>query len=464
MQQYDLVVIGAGPAGEKAALEAAFHGATVAVVERGPRPGGASVITGTIPSKAIRETVQYINSLYTQGLTGVEVRLERKITIQELMYRKNHVEARRVDSIKKAYRDAAVDYIQGEARFVDTHELLVAENGAEDICHLHGKKIVIAVGTRPYQPPDLKFDGRKILDSDTILTLEHIPRSILIYGGGVIGCEYTSIFSKMGSRVTLIDPRGRLLDFLDKDISTALAYLMQDTGVTLKMGEEYTAVEADDKQVHMKLKSGKKIGAECLLFANGRTGNADKLDIAKAGLQMDSRNKIAVNEHYQTSQPHIYAVGDIIGFPSLASTANEQGRLAATHAITGRDMSGFGKVFPIGIYTIPEVAMIGKTEDELTAANVPYEIGVCRYKELARGDIIGDHDGMLKLIVHQETKKLLGVHILGPSATEIIHIGQAVLHFDGTLDYFLNEVFNFPTLSSAYKVAARDCMTRLEED
>ncbi|MGH7142960.1 MAG: Si-specific NAD(P)(+) transhydrogenase [Planctomycetota bacterium] len=464
MQQYDLCVIGAGPAGEKAALQAARHGASVAVIEKGKHPGGASVITGTIPSKSIRETVQYINSLYSQGLTGVEVHLNKKITIQELMYRKNIVEARRIEDIKRGYREAAIDYIQGEARFISPHELLVRQDGDEDTCHIHAKKIIIAVGTRPYRPADLPFDGKRVLDSDTILTMEHIPKSILIYGGGVIGCEYCSIFSKMGSRVHLIDPRGRLLDFLDHDISTALQYLMQESGVTLKLGEQYASVEVGEKLVHLHLKSGKKVGAEVMLFANGRTGNADLVDVEKAGLKMDSRNKLQVNDHYQTSVEHIYAVGDVIGFPSLASTSNEQGRLAADHAVTGRDVSGFGKVFPIGIYTIPEVAMIGKTEDELTAAGVPYEIGVCRYKELARGDIIGDHDGILKMIFHQDTRELLGVHILGPNATEIIHIGQAVMYYKGKLEYFCNEVFNFPTLSSAYKVAARDCLSRLELD
>ncbi|PCI23898.1 MAG: Si-specific NAD(P)(+) transhydrogenase [SAR324 cluster bacterium] len=459
--QFDIVVIGAGPAGEKAALEAARLGASVAVIEKGGRPGGASVISGTLPSKSLWETVRYVDSISNKEISGFDINLNRKVSIKQLMHRSKVVMEKRVDDILRNYQQAGVHYIHGEAKFLDTKRLVVEAADTGQAVEVEAEKIIIAVGTRPYHPPDVGFDGKYVLDSDTILNLDEIPKDIAIYGGGVIGCEYASIFSKLGTRVYLIDPRGTLLDFIDHELSLSLAYFMQSEGVVLRLGEQYESIQLRNGKVQIKLNSGRMINASRLLYANGRQGTADLLDLEKCGLTMNSRNQLDVNHNYQTAVPNIYSVGDIIGFPSLVSVSNEEGRMAARHAIQGKEMTRVGGEMPTGIYTLPEIAGIGPTEKQLMEDKVCFEVGVCQFRDLARGLIMGEKGGMLKLLFHCETHELLGVHILGSGATELIHIGQAVMHFKGKIEYFLDAVFNFPTLSSAYKVAARDGLSRL---
>lgn len=459
---YDIAIIGSGPAGEKAALEAAELGARVVVIEKGMRPGGASVITGTIPSKSLRETVKYVESISHSELSGVDFQLGRKITIPELMHRKNSVVAERVDDILDTYKERGIDYVFGKARFKTPHKLSVDCTGSDQVVSIKAEKFIIAVGTNPYHPPDVQFDDRYILDSDTILGLDRIPESLAIIGGGVIGCEYASIFCRLGTQVFLIDMRGALLDFCDHDISEAVAYQMREDGIVLCLGCKYEKVEVVDDWVHVTLDSGDVIKASALLFANGRQGMADQLGLEVCGLEINSRNQLEVDQNYRTKVPHIYAIGDVIGFPSLVSVSNEEGRMAARSAVLGETTRRVGSDIPFGIYTIPEISMIGPTEKELIEQGIPYEVGLCRFKNLARGLIIGDRKGLVKLLFHRETRHLLAVHMFGQLASELIHVAQAVIHYNGKIDYFVEKVFNFPTLSSALKVAARNGVSKLK--
>lgn len=453
---YDIAVIGSGPAGEKAANEAAYLGASVVIIEKGYRPGGASVITGTIPSKSLRETVKYVESLTTGNMSGLEISINRQITIPELMHRKNNVVSTRVDDILETYKGRGIDYIFGKARFVNPEELEITCTESSDTISVKARKFIVAVGTNPYHPPDIEFDGKYLLDSDTVLLLDKIPDSMAIIGGGVIGSEYASIFTRLGTKVYVIEARGALLDFVDHDISEALGRQMQEDGVVLCLGCKYEKVSVQDEKVIVNLDSGQVVEASCLLFANGRQGMADELNLEVCGLEINRRNQLEVNNNYQTKVPHIYAVGDVIGFPSLVSVSNEEGRMAARHAVKGEETHRVGSDIPFGIYTIPEISMIGPTEKALQKANIPYGVGICDFKNLARGLIIGDRKGMLKLLFHKETHELLGVHMFGQLAAELIHIAQAVITFKGKVEYFLDNVFNFPTLSSAFKVAARN--------
>jgi NAD(P) transhydrogenase len=451
---YDIAVIGSGPAGEKAALEAAALGAKVVVVEKGIRPGGASVITGTIPSKSLRETVKHVELLSGGDISGIDVKPHRKLTIPELMNHKNNVISERVEDIVETYEKKGVKYIFGKARFQTPNELFIG-------C-TENTEFIIAVGTNPYHPAGIEFDGKYILDSDSILQLDEIPESLAIIGGGVIGCEYASIFCRLGTRVTLIDPQGALLSFIDHDISEALASQMREDGINLCLGCSHTGIKVENDEVVVELDSGDSVHAAALLFANGRQGMADELNVEVCGLEINKRNQLEVNDNYQTKAPHIYAVGDVIGFPSLVSVSNEEGRMAARNAVLGEATKRVGSDIPYGIYTIPEISMIGPTEKELIKQNIPYGIGVCHFKDLARGLIIGDRKGMVKLLFNKETHELLSVHMFGKSAAELIHIAQAVIHFKGKIDYFLDNVFNFPTLSSSFKVAARQGLSKLE--
>lgn len=462
-KKFDIVVIGSGPAGEKAAIEAASLGAKVAVIEKKYKPGGASVLTGTLPSKSLRETVQYVNSLADKHISGVNVGLNRKLTVSELMHRKKVVVEKRVNYIMNAYHNANITYLHGKGSFVSDHEVKVDFINKEESCIVYGDKIVVAVGTNPYHPEEIEFDGNCILDADTILGLENIPEELAIYGGGVIGCEYASIFSKLGTKVTLIDPKGRLLDFIDHDLTDVLLKLLKSYDIQFKLGETYKQMEVVDGKVRVELSSGEVVEFAKLLFANGRQGLADHLNVEKCGLTINSRNQFEVNGNYQTAKEHIYAVGDIIGFPSLVSVSNEEGRLAARHAVLGENVSRIGGDIPYGIYTIPEMATIGFSEQQLKAENKPYEVGICHFNQLARGYIIGEQSGMLKLIFDPETRLILGAHILGQSASELVHIAQVVIKLNGTIDYFVDTVFNFPTLSLAFKVAAKDGLCRMGE-
>ncbi len=459
---YDVAVLGSGPAGEKAALEAAYLGAKVVVIEKGIRPGGASVITGTIPSKSLRETVKYIESVSHNDLSGVNLKLDHKITIPELMHRKNSVVTVRVGDILDSYKERGIDYVFGKARFISANEISVDHAESGEVVTVKADKFIIAVGTNPYHPPDIQFDDRYVLDSDTILKLDRIPESLAIIGGGVIGCEYASIFSRLGTQVFLIDPRGTLLDFIDTDISDALARQMESDGIELCLACQYSAVEIKNEMVNIRLDTDKVIKASALLFANGRQGMADELNLEACGLEINRRNQLDVNDNYQTKIPHIYAIGDVIGFPSLVSVSNEEGRMAARSAVLGEKTRRVGSDIPYGIYTIPEISMIGPTEKQLIENQIPYGVGICKFEDLARGLIIGDRKGLLKLLFHKESHELLAVHMYGQSASELIHIGQAVIYFKGKIEYFRDRVFNFPTLSAAYKVAARHGLMQLK--
>jgi NAD(P) transhydrogenase len=457
---YDIAIIGSGPAGEKAALEAASLKASVIVIEKGYDPGGASVITGTIPSKSLRETVQDLNAIKQSELSGIDTHYNKKITINELMHRKKAVVSNRVNFIFKKYLENSIDYLNGTASFENCNTLNVTKNDGSFIS-IRARKFIIAVGTRPYHPPNVDFDNKYILDSDSVLSLNYIPEEMAVFGGGVIGSEYAFIFAKLGTKVHLIDPRGKILDFIDDQISTTLVQLMEQCGIKLHLGCPFKTIQQSDDQVHITFKNDKTLSVPVLLYANGRQGLAEDLNLESCGIKLNSRSQLDVNQNYQTTIEHIYGAGDIIGFPSLVSVSNEEGRLAARHAILNEDVSRIGADIPSAIYTIPEIANIGLTEKVLQNQEIPYETGVCYFKDLARGYIIGEKVGLLKLIFQRETRELLAVHILGQNAAELVHIGQVVINMKGKIDYFVDTVFNFPTLSSAYKVAAKDGLRKL---
>ncbi len=463
--EYDLLVIGSGPAGQRAAIQGAKLSKRVGIVERKSVLGGVCINTGTIPSKTLREAVLHLSGYRERGLYGASYSVKQRITMEDLHFRTQHVIQHELDVTRHQLMRNDVELLLAEATFVDANTVrlnYVDGHGYRDVT---AGAIVIATGTSATKDAHISFDNRHILISDDILDLEHLPRTLTVVGAGVIGIEYACIFSTLGVRVTVIDKRRRLLPFVDSEVTDALAYHMRSSRVTLRLGEEVKGFEVvEDAQgntrVHTHLTSGKHIVAESALHSIGRTGATGKLNLPAAGLTADDRGRITVNDRYQTDVPNIYAVGDVIGFPSLASTSMEQGRLAACHAF-GVESRSKPSLFPYGIYTIPEISMVGRTEEELTNEGIPYEVGKAQYREIARGQIIGDTTGMLKLIFHMETRELLGVHIIGEGASELIHIGQAVMAFGGTLDYFVNTVFNYPTLAECYKTAAFDGINRL---
>ena len=463
-RDYDLVVIGSGPAGHSAAIQATKVGKRVAMIEREGVVGGASVNTGTIPSKTLREAVMHLSGYNQRGIYGQDYRVKKKIVMDDLLHRTDHVISREIAVAHHQLMRNSVEVISATGSFVDPHTLRLndlATGGDRDITADH---IVIAVGTVCSLDPNIPFDGERIFVSDDLLKLKTLPKRLAVIGAGVIGSEYATIFAALGVRVTIIDKRKRLLDFLDWEITDALTHHMRENRVTLRLGEEVSGVEPydDDQGAHVRIKlaSGKQVISEKTLYAIGRTGATDALNLAAAEIEVDSRSRISVNKNYQTNQDHIYAVGDVIGFPSLAATSMEQGRLASCHAF-GVPAHSVPELFPFGIYTIPEISVVGKNEQQLTSDGVPYEVGKASYKEIARGQIIGDRTGLLKLIFHTETRKLLGVSIIGEGATELIHIGQAVLSYNGDIDYFVDTVFNYPTLAECYKTAALDGINRL---
>ncbi len=456
---YDLIVIGSGPAGQKAALAAAKHRFRVALIEQRQVVGGACLHTGTIPSKTLREAVLYFTGHRLHGVYGSAYRVKERITVEDLTFRIQHVIRHELDIISAQMLRNGIDMYHGVARFESPHVLLV--EGPHTITKLQGKKFVLAVGSKPARPAHIPFTPGRIIDSDGLLQLPMVPRTMVVVGAGIIGCEYGSIFATLGTEVTLVDRRTQLLEFLDRELVEALTFYMRGENITLRLGESVARVFIDERdRIITELESGKRIVSETLLFSIGRQGATDELNLAGAGLQPDDRGRLKVNDHYQTEVEHIYAAGDVIGFPSLASTSMEQGRLAASYAleIPAQD---FSTLSPIGIYTIPEMSMVGETEESLTRAHVPYEAGIARYEEIAKSHIIGDDSGMLKLLFHRDTLALLGVHAIGDRASEIIHIGQAVMAFEGCIDYFINTVFNYPTLAEAYKIAAFDGMNKL---
>ena len=457
--KYDLIVIGSGPSGQRAAVAAAKMSKRVVVVEARSFVGGACVNTGTIPSKTMREAVLHLSGYNYRALYGINYRVKEKITMADLAFRVQAVVKTEVDVTDSQLSRNGIDVVHGVARFLDSRQVRV--EGPQADTTLEADRIIIAVGTRPATSPHVPINGRTIVNSDQILDLPELPRSLVVVGGGVVGVEYTCMFAVLGVRVTLIEKRDRLLEFADREIVEALSYHLRDNRVTLRQGEEVESVEElPDSTVVANLQSKKKVSGDALLYAVGRQGATDNLNLAAAGIEADNRGRIPVDEHYQTKVEHLYAVGDVVGFPSLASVSMEQGRIAAADAF-GCSATSNPSFYPYGIYTIPEISFIGKSEEQLTDEDVPYEVGMAYYREVARGQIRGDATGRLKLIFHRDTRKVLGVHIIGEGATELVHIGQAVMILGGTVDYFVDTVFNYPTLAECYKVAAFNGLGRL---
>jgi NAD(P) transhydrogenase len=462
MAHYQMLVIGSGPAGQKAAIQAAKVGKKVAVIERKRVVGGICINTGTIPSKSLREAVLFLSGFRQRNLYGASYRVKTDITFEDLALRCDHVVKAEQEVIKHQLNRNHVDFITGSAAFLDAHKIAVQQDN-ESIEHT-ADFVVVAVGTEPARPAEIPFDGASIIDSDGLLTLKELPRALTIVGGGVIGCEYASILATLGIPVVLVERRSRLLEFVDSEIIEALQYQMRSVGVTLRFNEEVVGIrKAPDHSVAIDLKSGKKISAPLLVYSVGRVGATRQLGLEKIGITPDERGRLKVNENYQTAVSHIYAVGDVVGFPALASTSMQQGRHAACHAFNLR-CETVTHLLPYGIYTIPEISMVGRTEEDLTRDGIPYEVGVARYREIARGQIMGDTVGMLKLLFHSETRELLGVHAIGDGATELIHIGQAVMAHGGKLDYFVDAVFNYPTLAECYKVAALAALNKFSSN
>jgi NAD(P) transhydrogenase len=459
MAHYDMLVIGTGPAGQKAAVQAAKLGKKVGIIERKAVVGGVCTNTGTIPSKSLREAVLYLSGFRQRTLYGADYRLKLTITIEDLAFRANHIIKNEIEIVQNQMARNHIDLIFGEARFLDPHRLLVQQAGTSaEHC---AQVIVVAVGTEPARPPEIPFDGDTVIDTDGLLMLKRLPASMVIVGGGVIGTEYASILATMGVPVMLIDKRPRLLEFVDAQIIEALQRQMTDIGVTLCHEEEVVAIGKEaDGQVTVSLTHRPPITTTTLMYAIGRVGATKHLNLAAVGIAPDTRGRVAVNEHFQTAVPHIYAVGDIIGFPALASTSMQQGRRAAFHAF-GRPDQADTDLLPYGIYAIPEISMVGRNEEDLEKAGIPYAVGIAHYREIARGQLIGDNTGMLKLLFHRQTHALLGVHAIGEGATELIHVGQAVMAYHGKIEYFIDTVFNYPTLAECYKVAALDGINRL---
>ena len=459
-QHYDLVVIGSGPAGQKAAINAAKLGKRVVVIERAGMLGGASVHSGTIPSKTLRNAILYVTGFNERAFYGSDYRLRQQVNREEIVNRVRTIVARETHLVRSQLNRNRVAEPDGSARFVDPHTLEVTNLSEKTT--VQGDYVLIACGTRPAENPSIAIDGKRIADTDRLPELSDLPREIIVIGGGIIGLEYASMFATLEIRVTLIEQRPEILEFVDREIVEALTYHLRELEMTFRLGEKVVVVQIDEERgrVTATLESGKTVHADALLYAVGRQGNRDSLNLADAGLEADTRGRLKVNACFQSMVPHIYAAGDVIGFPALAATSMEQGRLAAAHMFGARS-SGEASVLPYGIYTIPEIAMVGRTEEQLTTAAIPYETGIARYDELAKAEMLGDRTGMLKLLFHSETLKLLGIHAIGQRATEIIHIGQAVLAFGGTVEYFRDAVFNYPTLAEAYKVAALNGLNKL---
>ncbi len=451
---YDVIVIGSGPGGEGAAMKSAKEGKRVAVVDDFSDVGGRCTHLSTIPSKALLHSVRQLsitgrqyNQSFAELLQNAESVIEKQVKLRRSFYDRNQV-----------------DIFTGFASFTDEHTLEIAAEGMPTK-RISAEHFVIATGARPYHPDDIDFSHHRVFDSDTILNLKEEVRSVIIYGAGIIGCEYASIFRGSGIKATLINSRDRLLSFLDDEISVALSYHLRENGVTILHNEEYEKVEYSDHNITLHLKSKKRIHGEYLLWVQGRTGNSSDMGLEKIGVQTDNRGYILINENYQTARPHIYAVGDVVGFPSLASAAYDQGRFAATHLVLGKCDYRLVEHIPTGIYTIPEISSVGLTEQELTAKKVPYEVGHSFFRNLARAQILGEATGMLKILFHRETLEILGIHCFGANATEIIHIGQAIISQKGkanSLMYFINTTFNYPTMAEAYRVAALNGLNRVK--
>jgi len=459
-KSYDLAVIGSGPAGQKAAIQAAKLGKQVAIVDRATCVGGMCIHHAAIPSKTLREAILYFTGFYHRQAYGVQRR--RDLTMQDLIGRWAQVVENETSVVITQLERNGVRLFEGEASLTDDHTLRIS--GGDRLQSVAADTIVIATGTIPARPESIPFEDGLIVDANGVDTFTQLPRSLIVVGAGVVGSEYASMLALLDIEVTLIDQKVRLLDFVDAEIAEALSYHMRDVGIVMRFGEEVTRVsKTTNKKVLTTLKSGKRILADALLHAVGRHGASEGLGLEQLGIERDPRGRILVNEHFQTQVPHIYAVGDVIGFPNLASTSMEQGRMAACHAF-GVPTNSRLDLIPYGIFTVPEISMVGKNETQLTMEAIPYEIGIARYREISRGQILGDRVGMLKLLFHQESRKLLGVHVFGQGATELVHIGQSVMAFDGTIDFFIHNTFNYPTLAECYRVAALDGYNKVMAD
>lgn len=454
-----MIVIGCGPAGQRAAIQAAKLRKKVAIIDRREVVGGVCVNTGTIPSKSFKEAVLFLSGFRQRNIYGAGYRVKADIKMADLTFRCNRVMQLEIEVIKNQLNRNHVDTLYGHAAFIDPHTVEISANTG--VVRKTAAKIVIAVGAKPYRPAHIQFNGHSIFDSDDVLNLKDLPREMTVVGGGVIGTEYGSMFAALGVNVTIVDARKKLLGFVDEEIIDTFHYQMRSMGVRLRLGEEVeSCATREDNQVVTTLKSGKVIVSDCVLYSAGRVSATADLGLQHLGITTDERGKLTVNESFQTSVPHIYAAGDVIGFPALASTSARQGRLATCHAFAVKDTI-MDVPLPYGIYAIPEISFVGMNEDELTKQGVPYEAGIARYREIARGQLLGDENGMLKVLFHRETEQVLGVHIIGEYATELVHIGQAVMALKGGLSYLRDAVFNYPTLAECYKVAALDGYNKL---
>jgi len=464
IHHYDIVVIGSGPAGEKAALQASKLKKQVALIEKSPHLGGASLHTGTIPSKSLRETVMHL-ALLRQQTHGIDIRFKENLTTRELMYRKEIVIQDQENSLRRNFEKNQITVIEGIPRFQSATMLEITPADSSEKYEITADYTIIATGSSPRRPKWAPFDNECVFDSDTILDIKHLPKKVTIIGAGVIGCEYASIFSKIGIRVNLIARDRNILPFVDRQIAENLMYQMRNQRVTLRLGENVEGIEKiNTDEIHVKLESQKILPCSTVLVAAGRFANSGGLNLDKVGVELGNNGLIKTNENFQTNQPNIYAVGDVIGFPGLASTSMSQARIAVLHAFGQLESEKMPKDLPLGIWTIPAVSMVGKTEEELTDACIPYEIGIAHFKEISRAHIMGEEEGILKLLFDPETLKILGIHIIGPHASELIHLGHSVMFYEGTIQYFMNTVFNSPTLDEAYRIAAFNGMNRLDHE
>lgn len=461
MERYDLIVIGSGPAGEKGATQAAYFGKRVALIEQAPHVGGAGINTGTIPSKTLRETALYFSGLQARGLYGVDYTVKSDLTVRDFMYREQEVVRSLRELVERNIARHSIDLIHGEALFEDPRTVRVKRGNEPDLL-LRGDVILIATGSIPNRGRDIPFDDPRIYDSDTILQMDRIPRSLGVVGAGVIGCEYATIFAALGIRVTLIDGRDRLLPFLDAETSDRLRLQMGLLGVDVRLRDGVTRIEAEAEAVRLDLKRGASLEVDSALFAAGRLGNTQGLGLERIGIPVGDRGHLTVNERYQTAIPHIYAAGDVIGFPALAATSMEQARVAMCHAFDLKFKTRVAPVFPLAVYTIPEVSMAGETEETCREKGIDYCVGRALYRANARGQITGDLTGQIKLVFRASDKALLGVHIIGEAASELIHVGLMVMQADGTIDAFIEAVFNYPTFGEAYKYATYDGLGALQ--
>ncbi|MCZ4089391.1 Si-specific NAD(P)(+) transhydrogenase [Sinorhizobium psoraleae] len=463
MNQFDLIVIGSGPAGRRGAIQAAKLGKKVLVIEQGKRVGGVSVHTGTIPSKTLRETALNLSGWRERGFYGRSYRVKQEISAEDLRRRLIITLNHEVEVLEHQFARNRVQHIRGRASFVDPTTIEVVKEDGESI-PVSATSILLAVGTKPFRPDYIPFDGKTVVDSDELLDIEELPRSLVVIGAGVVGIEYATIFSALDTQVTVIDPKTTMLDFIDKEIVEDFIYQLRDRNMKLNLSQKAEKVERlEDGKVRLTLDNGRKITTEMVLFAAGRIGATDALNLPAAGLEADSRGRLKVNpETFQTSVPNIYAAGDVVGFPSLASTSMEQGRVAARVAV-GAIAQEPQKYFPYGIYAVPEISTCGLSEEEVKERGIPYECGIARFRETSRGHIMGLDSGLLKMIFSLKTRRLLGVHIIGEGATELVHIGQAVLNLKGTVEYFVENTFNYPTLAEAYKIAGLDAWNRMGE-